>query len=755
MRKPLFAAFLSMLLFAAAGCGDVHSPAFDRAIDAIQSTMPDTIHSLEDLELLDHFNVSEGNILEIEWSSSEPSIVSDQGIVFASEGYSGVITMTAKLIFEGKEITRDFMIDLDIPDQFEIVFAYLSSIVPTRIDQPIDIELPETTNQPPSSIDWVSSTPGVMDETGTLIAQSDINETIVLTAKVRIKDIEKTKEFPIEIHLVDPFESVATLLRSIVPAFVETVGYLDLPDSLEAQGASIQWVSSNTRRITDAGEVVSIGESDIDVLLTAVVTIGEETRFFPIPVRVLADKEYLFTVAEEYLRYYINTTVSRNLRLYHAYPGYESTVVYESSHPEVLGDDGTYTKTDRDTLVGLTVSVTIRNETRSFVVDILVIGLTDYEKVHAIGDWVKEYLDELEITPIVDLPLTHPIHKGVIEWMTYDVGIIEQGSKLIQPSWTKNVQLIIEVRVHFSKLTIYYEKELEGNQSMTEGEWMDAWILRNIASDMNQVYNLVDGKGILVTKVLLDPAAPFYTSLTGGLMRVPTQADLDARFHPGYQKPNPENILWITVHETGNTNNTATALAHSNLQVNRSLNGWGSSSPASWHYTVDDKSVYQNIPDTRRAIHAGDGASAGTGNSNGIGIEMCVNGTGNYEVSMLNNAKLIAQLMHEYHLTLMNVRQHNFFSGKNCPEIMRGTNRWFEFLDMISLEYQAMEIFRNATVTWTVPPNPHVARFASTNVLTVTNRPLVDTVVTLTLEVDAPNFSKTYSIDVIVKGIQG
>ena len=43
---------------------------------------------------------------------------------------------------------------------------------------------------------------------------------------------------------------------------------------------------------------------------------------------------------------------------------------------------------------------------------------------------------------------------------------------------------------------------------------------------------------------------------------------------------------------------------------------------------------------------ASDGTvTPGTGNNNGIGIEMCVNQDGNYEGTLANNAKLVASLM--------------------------------------------------------------------------------------------------------------
>lgn len=59
------------------------------------------------------------------------------------------------------------------------------------------------------------------------------------------------------------------------------------------------------------------------------------------------------------------------------------------------------------------------------------------------------------------------------------------------------------------------------------------------------------------------------------------------------------NPRYITVHETSNTAKGATALAHAKLQQR------GNSRQASWHYTVDDKEIYQSIPTNEVAYHAG------------------------------------------------------------------------------------------------------------------------------------------------------
>lgn len=140
-------------------------------------------------------------------------------------------------------------------------------------------------------------------------------------------------------------------------------------------------------------------------------------------------------------------------------------------------------------------------------------------------------------------------------------------------------------------------------------------------------------------------------------------------------------IKYIVIHETDNRNSGTGAYKHSvYLTTNEdSVNGW--------HYTVDDNSIYHNLPDNMVAWHAGDGRSEDGGNMNGVGIEMAVNNDGDYDKTIKNTVKLVIYLMKEYDLTIDDVKLHKDFSGKICPHRMITENKVNEFYDMIKNEY--------------------------------------------------------------------
>ncbi|MBX9158533.1 S-layer homology domain-containing protein [Bacillus cereus] len=141
---------------------------------------------------------------------------------------------------------------------------------------------------------------------------------------------------------------------------------------------------------------------------------------------------------------------------------------------------------------------------------------------------------------------------------------------------------------------------------------------------------------------------------------------------PGYAMK-PE---YITIHETGNPEVGANAKNHADYLYNQAVGQLDR--VASWHFTVDDKEIYQHLPINENAWHAGDGN--GDGNRKSIAIEIAVNSDGDYNKAVENAKKLVAYLMNETGVTIDNVVKHQKWKGKNCPEIMIRTGQWQPFL---------------------------------------------------------------------------
>lgn len=147
---------------------------------------------------------------------------------------------------------------------------------------------------------------------------------------------------------------------------------------------------------------------------------------------------------------------------------------------------------------------------------------------------------------------------------------------------------------------------------------------------------------------------------------------------PGLSNP----MKYVTIHNTGNTSKGAGAKAHaaylkSDAAVNASV---------SWHYTVDEICAIQHIPDNETAWHAGDGS--GNGNRQSIGIEICMNSDGNLLGATDMAVKLTAQLCKKHNIPIGNVVQHNRWSGKNCPQMIRSGKpyNWDTFISKVKKE---------------------------------------------------------------------
>lgn len=147
-----------------------------------------------------------------------------------------------------------------------------------------------------------------------------------------------------------------------------------------------------------------------------------------------------------------------------------------------------------------------------------------------------------------------------------------------------------------------------------------------------------------------------------------------------FGKGNPRK--WITVHQTANTSRGANAQAHANLQSR------GNSRQCSWHWSVDDHQAIQSFDHAYRCWHAGDGR--GAGNTQSIGVEICINSDGDYKASVRNGARLVAKIAKEEGIGLDHIVQHHHWSGKDCPhEIRAGLQgvTWPVFMSWVKADY--------------------------------------------------------------------
>ena len=113
---------------------------------------------------------------------------------------------------------------------------------------------------------------------------------------------------------------------------------------------------------------------------------------------------------------------------------------------------------------------------------------------------------------------------------------------------------------------------------------------------------------------------------------------------------------FITIHSTANFARGANAERHATALRNGALKSTHNSlGYLSWHYTVDQSTIYQSLPENEQGQHAD---YEGQGNRESIGIEMCVNAGNSAPQTIDRTAKLTALLMKRHGIPLTNVVPH-------------------------------------------------------------------------------------------------
>lgn len=119
------------------------------------------------------------------------------------------------------------------------------------------------------------------------------------------------------------------------------------------------------------------------------------------------------------------------------------------------------------------------------------------------------------------------------------------------------------------------------------------------------------------------------------------------------------NPTSITIHMTGNVG--AAAKNNHNYMKNCNKNG---SRIASWHFTVDDKEIYQAQSTNYKCYHAG----CTNGNNTSIGIEICMFNDKARQLQAYKNAIELVKILMAYHkFDTSKVKRHYDWTKKHCP----------------------------------------------------------------------------------------
>lgn len=547
----------------------------------------------------------------------------------------------------------------------------------------------------------------------------------------------------------------------------------------------LTWKSNNEDVLTSDGWLF-MPDGDVDVTFTA--TLSGKTKDYVVKVNTSTKDK--FTVAYNYYQGKVLSSYSKNNSFnVSKYGNYD--VTFTSLNPNLITNEGVITQSDEDktAIIKIVITNTETKEERTYYKKTIIKQYNADTFLANISSWVDEKVAQYRQGKLEKLPTKHEKYPSTIEWISGSFVVVLQDGSVIKP--VDIVNDAISCVITYNNKQIEKTIKLDNFGGNTLEGFLDAWLPyimpENITAHHNYVHqkylnngdadyyfhnqiecytggvlNLIDGKAITINKdYLCDVDNTTYNTKLwytytkdGKLTHSPnvTQEYLDSTFYPGYKIPNEDNTLWVVVHESGMAlpEKNARFLAqfqYNNVYVTPTENV----REASWHYQVDDQGIYQSFNDALALWHAGGNYGDPSkyyayGNSNSIGIEMCINADGNYDGAMRMDTKLVANLLYKYGLNIQNVKRHYDFSGKQCPAYMIETNRWAEFLKYVSIEYNAIKYLSDATVTWTIS-DPTLFTAAS-NGLYYAKAVTQDTNVTITLDVvkDSYHFNKSVTI---------
>lgn len=130
----------------------------------------------------------------------------------------------------------------------------------------------------------------------------------------------------------------------------------------------------------------------------------------------------------------------------------------------------------------------------------------------------------------------------------------------------------------------------------------------------------------------------------------------------------------ITIHNTGNTGATA---EQNSEYVDNAFDKY-----VSWHFTIGNGIVIQEMPINEVAWHAGDGGK-GPGNRNSIAIEIA-EVEGAYKTAI----EFIKDLMKYLNFGIDKIYPHKHWSGKNCPRLI--LPKWDKFIQELGGEVEEL-----------------------------------------------------------------
>ncbi|HHZ18619.1 MAG TPA: N-acetylmuramoyl-L-alanine amidase [Acholeplasmataceae bacterium] len=406
-----------------------------------------------------------------------------------------------------------------------------------------------------------------------------------------------------------------------------------------------------------------------------------------------------------------------------------AVISWHSTNTAVFTNAGKYIQPLDDTVfqIVLTISFPERGLEHTYYETFTAVGMSIYDKAEIVEAWIydQEYIPEF-IGSDLELPSVYDAEfKVTLEWSSNKPEVITSAGKISLPNKNELVTLTCKVVSGKDQAILTFKAEVAARTFTDKWEAIEAFLGEIFLPEIKTQKYLVAGVAASFYKYNYG-YLPFYIQEKSVV--TPDLLPADHKFRPSPGQSYTRK--YVVIHDTANNTAGAGVLMHSQFIKNTDR------SSSSWHYTVDDTLIYQHIPDMEVAWHAGEA----DGNRYGIGIETCINPEADYTIVMQRTAKLTAELLAKYGLTLNDVKQHYDFTQKDCPRVMRTNKRWDEFLNLVSIEYMGLTRFADVKFEW-----ESLSKSVMNDRGYIINHPGVETTVTYKVKVTYNNETREYT----------
>lgn len=572
----------------------------------------------------------------------------------------------------GEVVVSILPLDEALANKFNAVEAYLSeAVLPSAIG---DITLPNAYKD--ASITWSTNCESAITNTGEFLVEIDDFYTVDLIAMITIDGLQKNYSIEIEACGVTPEDIFSEYFSEFPKVVINNV-----PTEIDHYypGFIITWRSSNQDILADDGAYNkpmfdTILDIYVDIkIYDQVYTYTGTTRVYGIPLN-----EKNAEIEAWLLNDILDDTVLTEydeLSLPTEYEKYEATITWKSSNSNVIDENGNIIHYPFDRYVDMDAIIDIRGDQTIVNVSLLILAKNNMSK----EEQIEAFINAIALTelPRVDFKLYYDITQSYNHLAFYD------GTPL-----TIVEELVAEGNYNRPGIKLYSVEFITvhdtANNSKGATAKMHSSYVRNPDTTTSWHYSL-DENGAY--HQIPDDEVAFHAGdgkrayeLTNSNVKATKRRPVITITEDGYYAFNGEKsvILAPTIDGKIATTDKIT--------------------PSGIYTTIIDGYYYMNASyynsDFKLISNQG-------GNRNSIGIETCVDAGSDYMKTVHNNAKLVAKLCIENNLTLDRILQHNNFSGKACPNQIRTTDYWDEFLDLVSLYKYASLNMSDVEFVWT------------------------------------------------------